>query len=270
MCYERRVAPWRRGAAAASKKLDTIRAAIGVPFRAAQPQVGTTDSVGLTQSIKPAPIIAHHSPGWALVYFTSGSIGEPKLLTFAPGVPVPQLTMIVEVHWVEGEALPAGEIGCIALKTPERMTGYIGLPDKAAETISNGWVCGDCIGYCDKCGFVHLMDRSSFAIERYGKPFCPHRQLTEHPDVATAILAQVQVAETARLCAIMVRYAIATIEADDMRRLLFGHFPLTVDGVLFLNVLLLKPVSGKLERPRLQTMISHILGSRRWARAEPC
>ena len=67
----------------------------------------------------------------------------------------------VEVRIVdkEGQTLPTGEIGEIAVKGPNAMKGYWNKPEETAKSLRNGWVHTGDAGYIDDDGFVFLVDR---------------------------------------------------------------------------------------------------------------
>ena len=94
---------------------------------------------------------------------------------------------VIDVLAPDGTVLPANEIGRIAIRSPAAMLGYVGLPEKTRETIVDGAVLNGDIGFRDDRGFVHLADRSAFAIERDGRTFYPREiegRIAEHPSSA--------------------------------------------------------------------------------------
>ncbi len=67
----------------------------------------------------------------------------------------------VEIKIVDedGNTLPSGEIGEIAVSGPNAMTGYWNKPEETAVSIRNGWIHTGDAGYMDEEGFVFLVDR---------------------------------------------------------------------------------------------------------------
>jgi acyl-[acyl-carrier-protein]-phospholipid O-acyltransferase / long-chain-fatty-acid--[acyl-carrier-protein] ligase len=74
------------------------------------------------------------------------------------GLPVPGVAVRI-VDPDSSAPLGEGETGLILVKGPNLMRGYLGQPDKTAESIRDGWyVTGD-IGRLDRSGFLHITDR---------------------------------------------------------------------------------------------------------------
>lgn len=59
----------------------------------------------------------------------------------------------------DGNSLPIGEIGEIAVSGPNAMTGYWNKPEETAVSMRNGWIHTGDAGYMDDDGFVFLVDR---------------------------------------------------------------------------------------------------------------
>lgn len=64
----------------------------------------------------------------------------------------------------QGNELPPGESGEIAVKTPYNMIGYHRLPDKTAETLVDGWVRTGDVASKDEDGYLYLLDRKKDMI----------------------------------------------------------------------------------------------------------
>ena len=101
----------------------------------------------------------------------SGSIGRP-----IPGVAV----KIVDQDRYPAEVMErgAGEQGLIVVKGPSVMQGYLGMPEKTAEVLHDGWYTTGDIGYLDRFGFLFITDRLS-RFSKIGGEMVPHGRVEE-------------------------------------------------------------------------------------------
>ncbi|MBI4528573.1 MAG: long-chain fatty acid--CoA ligase [Deltaproteobacteria bacterium] len=86
----------------------------------------------------------------------------------------------------QGEELPPGEIGQIAIKGPNVMKGYYRRPEETAQSIRNGWFFTGDIGRVDQGGYVYLIDRAKDMVNVAGFKVWPREVediLLEHPAV---------------------------------------------------------------------------------------
>jgi fatty-acyl-CoA synthase/long-chain acyl-CoA synthetase len=60
--------------------------------------------------------------------------------------------------------LPPGQVGEICARAPYVMNEYLGLPDKTATTLRDGWLHTGDIGFIDDDGYLHLLDRKNDMI----------------------------------------------------------------------------------------------------------
>jgi len=67
----------------------------------------------------------------------------------------------VEIKIVDedGNCLPSGDIGEIAVSGPNAMVGYWNKPEETAVSMRNGWIHTGDAGYMDEEGFIFLVDR---------------------------------------------------------------------------------------------------------------
>ncbi|WP_075982509.1 long-chain-fatty-acid--CoA ligase [Bacillus massilinigeriensis] len=92
----------------------------------------------------------------------------------------------------EGEPLPQGEIGEIAVKGPQVMKGYWNRPEDTAETLKDGWLLTGDIGYMDENGYFYVVDRKKDMIIAGGYNIYPREieeVLYEHPAVQEVVAA---------------------------------------------------------------------------------
>ncbi len=105
------------------------------------------------------------------------------------GKPVPGHD--VAVLGADGTALPAGEVGEIAIKRPDpgMFLEYWGRPDKTAEKFIGNWMLTGDTGHVDEDGYFHFSARTDDVITSSGYRIGPTEIedcLTGHPDVLMA------------------------------------------------------------------------------------
>jgi acyl-CoA synthetase (AMP-forming)/AMP-acid ligase II len=95
----------------------------------------------------------------------------------------------VEVKIIDrsGQALPAGEVGEICIRTPAHMLEYWGLPETTARTLVDGWIHTGDAGYLNDDGYLFVGDRIKDMIIVAGQNVYPaevENALARHPAVA--------------------------------------------------------------------------------------
>lgn len=107
------------------------------------------------------------------------------------GVPWPD-TQAVVLSMENGEPLPAGEIGEIAVKGPQVMKGYWNRPEDTEQTLRDGWLLTGDLGYMDEDGYFYVVDRKKDMIIAGGYNIYPREieeVLYEHPAVQEVVAA---------------------------------------------------------------------------------
>jgi acyl-CoA synthetase (AMP-forming)/AMP-acid ligase II len=88
----------------------------------------------------------------------------------------------------EGQSLPPGVTGEIAIRSPANMAGYFEMPEATVETIdAQGWLRTGDAGYLDEDGYLFLQDRIKDMIISGGENIYPaevEQALYGHPAVA--------------------------------------------------------------------------------------
>jgi len=90
----------------------------------------------------------------------------------------------------QGNRLPPGQIGEIAIRSPAAMTEYIGLPERTAETIRDGWVHTGDAGIMNADGYLRIVDRISNSFVSGGRRIYPSQVdalACEHAAVSGAV-----------------------------------------------------------------------------------
>ncbi|MFW6097177.1 MAG: o-succinylbenzoate--CoA ligase [Chloroflexota bacterium] len=124
-----------------------------------------------------------------------GSAGKPLMFT------------AVRILDEEGDTLPAGEPGEIAVRGPTVMRGYYGDPEATAEALLDGELRTGDIGHIDEDGDLWLLQRRSDVIISGGENVYPaevESVLREHDAVAAACVVGTPHAEWGQQVAAMV------------------------------------------------------------------
>ena len=95
----------------------------------------------------------------------------------------------VELRIVDdaGKDLPLGQVGEIAIRSPQVMHGYWRLPDATKRAIQGDWFFSGDAGYLDDKGYLFIYDRVKDMIVSGGENIYPaevESALFGHPDVA--------------------------------------------------------------------------------------
>ncbi|WP_410573881.1 AMP-binding protein [Amycolatopsis sp. cmx-4-61] len=134
--------------------------------------------------------------GYGLTETTAGCVVVPGTLeapidpasgTISIGLPVPDT--IVRILGENGEELPPGEAGEIAVEGPMVVSGYWNRPDATAESLPGGRLLTGDIGFMDERGWVYVVDRKKDMINASGFKVWPREVedvLYTHPAVREA------------------------------------------------------------------------------------
>lgn len=112
--------------------------------------------------------------------------GEPHLLLSAG-----QAVLGTEIKIVDenDDEVPIGEIGEVAVKGPQLMSGYWHLDEATAKSLKEGWMHTGDAATMDEDGFIFIQDRIKDMIVSGGENVYPREvenALFEHPDIADA------------------------------------------------------------------------------------
>jgi long-chain acyl-CoA synthetase len=135
------------------------------------------------------------------------------------GTPVRGVEMRVEDD--QGDELPQGEVGEIAIRGHNVMTGYWRRPEDTAKAIHDGWFRTGDLGMVDQDGYFFIVDRKKDLIIRGGYNVYPREieeVLYEHPAVAEAAVIGVPHPDLGEEVAAAVTLKPgATITAEELR-----------------------------------------------------
>jgi len=134
------------------------------------------EGYGLSET---SPIV-HANPVWDRR--KNGSIGIPWPDTDA------------KVVDSDGEELPIGEVGELAVKGPQIMKGYWNRPEETSKVLNDGWFLTGDLAKMDEDGYFYIVDRKKDMIIAGGYNIYPREVeevLYEHPAVKEVVIAGV-------------------------------------------------------------------------------
>ncbi len=106
-----------------------------------------------------------------------GNGGQPGIRAGSTGRPLPNIALRI-VHPETFEPLPGGEQGMLLVKSPSRMRGYYGSPQKTADVLHDGfYITGD-LASMDEDGFLFIKDRLA-RFSKIGGEMVPHLRIEE-------------------------------------------------------------------------------------------
>jgi len=108
----------------------------------------------------------------------------------------------------DGNDLPPGKWGLIAIRGISVHDGYYKNPEKTAESMVGGWFTAHDIGFKDECGRVYVSDRAKDIINTGGETVYPaevENVILRHPKVAwCAVVSSPDPVYTERVTAVIV------------------------------------------------------------------
>ncbi len=137
---------------------------------------------GLTETNSPSHIVPLKAE--APVDPTSGALS----------VGVPCFNTLVRILDDDGQELPVGEIGEIAISGPQVVAGYWNKPEATAESLPGGELRTGDVGFMDEQGWFYIVDRKKDMINAAGYKVWPREVedvLYGHPAVSEAAVVGV-------------------------------------------------------------------------------
>jgi crotonobetaine/carnitine-CoA ligase len=94
---------------------------------------------------------------------------KEKTMGLPRQIPIPGFVNEIKIVKDQGEDIPPGTIGEIAMRNPGMMTGYFKEPELTAKVIRNGWLYTGDQGWMDADGYFFFADRKKDVIRRRGE-----------------------------------------------------------------------------------------------------
>ncbi len=152
---------------------------------------------------------------------------HPRYLARLASVGAPFTGLEVEVRGPDGQALPLGAVGEVAVRGDVVMRGYWRNEAATAETLRGGWLHTGDIGEFDADGFLTLKDRSKDVIISGGSNIYPREVeevLLKHPAVAEcAVIGRPHPDWGEEVVAFVVRAPDANLAEAELDALCLGH-----------------------------------------------
>ncbi len=137
---------------------------------------------------------------------------------------VPAMHSQARIVDTDGNEVPPGTVGEIAIKGPEVMVGYWRNPEATAAALRDGWCHTGDLGTMDADGYFYVVDRAKDMLISGGLNVYPaeiERQLTGLPgviDLAVIGVPDERWGETPAIVAVVADLAIAPTGADVLAR----------------------------------------------------
>jgi fatty-acyl-CoA synthase len=165
------------------------------------------------------------------------------------------------------QAVAAGTVGEVCVRSPFTMTGYWRQPELSAKTIRDGWLHTGDLGYLDEDGYLYLVDRMHDVIMVNGYncySFEVEDTLASHPSVCSAAVIGLpdEWSGEAIHAAVVPRRG-AQVTDDELRDLVREQRgrPFTPRTIHFLAEIPLTPL-GKADKPAVRAELARRLGAR--------
>ena len=103
----------------------------------------------------------------------------------------PILFSEIRILGEEGQDLPRGDVGEIAIRSTGNMLGYWNLPEQTAATLKDGWIMSGDAGFMDSDGYLFIVDRTKDMIISGGENVYSaetESALSTHPDVLECVV----------------------------------------------------------------------------------
>jgi long-chain acyl-CoA synthetase len=139
------------------------------------------------------------------------------------------------------------------------MSGYLGLPEKTAETIRNGWVYTGDVGRISDEGYVYNVDRTSNTIMSAGRVIYPSEidaAMTDHPAVSGSVTMGIGGnADVERVWTTVVLRPNRTASVQELEAFAASRCPNVATKILILEEFPLSAQQLKIDRLKLRQVV---------------
>jgi long-chain acyl-CoA synthetase len=203
------------------------------------------NSFGMTETTSPVVLVPR------------GARAPVDPVTGALSIGVPVFDTDVRIVDVSGALLPPRELGEIIVRGPQIMRGYWNKPSETTESIIDGWMHTEDIGFMDEQGWVYIVDRKKDMINAAGYKVWPREiedVIYSHPAIREAAVVGVQDAyrgETVKaVVSVKLGHSLSPAELTEFckERMAAYKYPRIVEIIDELP----KTVSGKILRRELR------------------
>jgi fatty-acyl-CoA synthase len=150
--------------------------------------------------------------------------GHPTVLR---SVGKPLRGIEVQIRDSDGGLLGTGSVGEVCVRSPIAMNGYWRKPELTADTMGDGWVRTNDLGYLDAEDYLYLVDRLTDMVIVNGYNCYTlevEEALTHHPSVRQATVVGLPDERTGEaIHAVVVRQPNAQVAEEELRALVREH-----------------------------------------------
>jgi oxalate---CoA ligase len=139
------------------------------------------------QEVFQVPVIESYGMTEAAHQIASNPLPPRERKVGSVGLPVGTDVCVVDQ---QGNSMPVGQCGEIAVRGPNVIRGYANNPAANATSFSSGWLRTGDLGYLDQDGYLFITGRLKEIINRGGEKISPY-------EVETVLMAHPAIAESA-------------------------------------------------------------------------
>ncbi len=225
---------------------------------------GQASPLALTARMKREFPHASQAAGWGMTELTGTvcSCSGPVFDEHPGKVGVPLPLVDIMLRDADGNEVPDGEVGEIAVRGPTVTTGYWGLPEATAECFDGEWFKTGDLGAIDKYGLLAIVDRAKDMVISAGENiYCAEVErvlamVEHHHEVALFGVPDERLGERAIAAVVLAEGAPAGHDAAAVRDHAKAHLAdyKVPSEIVFDLGPLPRNVTGKVDKPALKKL----------------